>query len=183
MSWIDEHKTVWRVAILVMALVAVMGPWTFDHVWVPSEHSCSAPFVRLNDKFCGIPLSGTWLFRSMAIGFINASARLVAGGRDAVKPARESLVGLILLLLVLPVFSTLPLILFGDRRCRQVLNVAAWVLAAGMGLLIGVSSHPRLFWVLWGLWLYIGLAVSALALEVLTLRTRRNPSHDERKGP
>ena len=176
MSWIGEHRTVWRVAILAVVLVAITGPWTFDHIWVPSEHSCSGPHVRLNDKFCGIPLSGTWLFRFMAIGFINTSARLVAGGGDAVKQARESLIGVGLFLLVLPVFSSLPLILFGDRRRRQVLNVAAWVLAAGMGLLIGMSSHPRVFWVRWGLWLYIALAAIALTLEVLTLAARRRPS-------
>jgi hypothetical protein len=173
MSWIDKHKNVWRGVILVGVLVAVVGPWTFDHVWVPSEHRCCAPWLRLNDNFCGIPLPGTWLFCFMAIGFISASARLVAGGGDAVKQARELLIGIVLFLLVLPVLSTLLSVLSGDHRRRQVLNVAAWVLAAGMGLLIGVSSHPRLFWVLWGLWLYIGLAASALILEALTLAAGR----------
>jgi len=39
-----------------------------------------------------------------------------------------------------------------------------------------MSSHPKLFWVLWGIWLYIGLAASALILEVLTLAAGRRPS-------
>ncbi|GAG34347.1 unnamed protein product, partial [marine sediment metagenome] len=37
-------------------------------------------------------------------------------------------------------------------------------------------SYPRLFWVLWGSSLYIGLAASALILEVLTLAGGRRPS-------
>jgi len=76
---------------------------------------------------------------------------------------------------VLPFFSTLLLIVRGDRRRRQVFNVAAWGFAAGMGLLIGMFSYPKLFWMLWGIWLYIGLAVSALILEVLTLAAGRRP--------
>ena len=82
---------------------------------------------------------------------------------------RESLPGLFLFLLVLPLFSTLVLVLQGDRRRRQVFNLAAWGMATGIGLTIGVSSYPRLFWVRWGVWFYIGLAAGAVTLEVLTL--------------
>ena len=171
MPWIAQHKTVWRVAILGVALVALVGPWIFDLTNVPSEYTCSAPHVRLDNDFCGLPLTGTWLLQFLAIGFISVSGRLVAGDGNAVQQARESLAGLILpLLLVLPFFSTLLLILRGDRRRRQVFNVVAWGLAAGIGLLIGVSRYPRLYWALWGLWLYIALAASALILEVLTLK-------------
>jgi hypothetical protein len=85
-------------------------------------------------------------------------------------------VSLLLFLLVLPFFSTLLLILRGDRRRRQIFNIVAWGLAAGIALLMGMSSYPRLFWVLWGSWLYIGLAASALILEVLTLAGGRRPS-------
>jgi hypothetical protein len=55
-------------------------------------------------------------------------------------------------------------------------HLAAWGLASGIGLLIGISSYPKLFWVLWGVWLYIGLAASALILEVLVLVAGRSPS-------
>jgi len=176
MSWIDEHKRVWRVAILVAVLAAVMGPWTFDRIYVPSEYTCSAPHVRLDDKFCGTPLPGTWLFCFMALGAIHASARLVTGPGDIGECVRGSLIGLVLLLLALPFFSSLLLILRGDRRRRQVYNAAAWGLAGGIGLLIGVSRYPRLYWTSWGVWLYIALAASALILEVLTLALGRTPA-------
>jgi hypothetical protein len=174
--WINERKNVWRAAILVAVLVAITGPWTYDLIWVPSEYLCSAPYVRLDNDFCGRPLRGIWLFRWVVNGFLDASAELVTGAMVLIEWARELLRCLLLSLLVLPFFSTLLLILRGDRWRRQVINVAAWGLAAGMGLLIGVSSYPKLFWVLWGIWLCIGLAASALVLEVLTLAAGRRPS-------
>jgi hypothetical protein len=61
-------------------------------------------------------------------------------------------------------------------------HVVAWGLAVGIGLLLGLSGSwrlslvfSRLFWVLWGIWLYIGLAGSALILEVLALVAGRRP--------
>jgi hypothetical protein len=171
MLWINEHKGVWRVAILVVALVAIMGPWTFtDLLHVPSEYSCS-PFIRFDDDFCGTPLSGIWILLGLVTQFIYASAGLVTGAMGLVEWAGWALFSLFPFLLVLPFFSTLLLILRGDRRGRQAFNVAAWGLAAGTGLtgkLIGFFRYTKPFWLSWGIWLYIGLAASALILEVLT---------------
>jgi hypothetical protein len=164
------------VAILVTVLVAIMGPWTFDRIWVPSEHLCSPPTIRLDGDYCGTPLPGLWLLRWMVDGFVYASAELLAGAMAFVEWARESLFGLFLFLLVLPFFTTLLLILREDRRRWQLLTVAAWGLAAAIGLLIGIYSYPKLFWVLWGIWLYIGLAASALILEALSLAAGRRSS-------
>ena len=176
MFWINEHKHVWRVSILVLLLVSIIGPWTFDLIWVPSEYVCSAPNIRLDGDYCGIPLSGVWLFRMMVNAFIYASAGLVTGTMVFIEWIREALYSLLVFLLVLPFFSTLLLILRGDRRRLQVFNVAVWGLAAGTGLLIGMISYPKLFWALWGIWLYIGLTASALILEVLTLAAGRKPN-------
>ena len=167
--WINEHKNVWRVAVLVLLLVATMGPWTFDLINVPSEYPCSAPNIRLEGDFCGLPVSVTPLILWAIPGLVYANIELVSGASTFPDWVRALRVSLFAFLLVLPCFSTLLLILRGDRRRRQVFNVVAWGLAAGIGLLIGLSSYPRLFWVLWGVWLYIVLAVSALILEMLTL--------------
>jgi hypothetical protein len=93
----------------------------------------------------------------------------MTGPTVPVGSTREFLFSLLPSLLLLPCFSTLLLILRGDRRWGQVFNVVAWGLAAGIGLLIGASSHRRVFWMLWGIWLYITLTISALILEALTL--------------
>lgn len=167
MSWINEHKAVWRVAVLIVLLVAVKGPWFFDQVYVPAKYPCS---FRLEGDFCGMPTSGTYLLLGAVGEFLYRSGQLLSGAMGLGEWARVFPIGLFLSLLVLPFFSTLLVILRGDRRCRQVFNVVVWGLAAGIGLLIGLSSYPRLFWVLWGIWLYVGLAVSVLAVELLAIR-------------
>jgi hypothetical protein len=183
MSWINKHLRVWRVAILVLLLVAIMGPWTFgDRINVPSEYPCSAPWVRLEGDFCGMLLSGIGVFSWMVGGLINLGVRLATGATAFTDVARVLLFSLLLLLLVAPFFSTLRLILGGDRRRWRMFHVVAWGLAVGTGLLLGLSGSwrlswvfSRLFWVLWGIWLYIGLAGSALILEVLVLVAGRRP--------
>ena len=169
MSWITEHKKEWRVAALLLLLVAIIGPWWFDHIVVPVEHTCSPPCYRLEGKLCGMPVTGLWFFRWAIPGFFYASWELVAGEMSFLDRIRGLFFVLFTFLLALPFLSTLLLVLRGDRRRRQVFSVVSWVLAAGMGLLVGLSSYPRLFWVLWGVWLYIVLAVSALTLEALTM--------------
>ncbi len=177
MLWIRKYRNIWRVLILVVVLAAIAGPWTIDVIMVPSEFSCSAPYVRLDGDFCGIPLPGTWIFRLMVDGFVYASVRPVTGGMVFIEYARIFFFNLLVFPLVLPLFSTLFLILRGERRRRQVFNIVAWSLAAGMSLLIAMPNYPKLFWMVWGVWLYVGLAASALILEALTLAagTRLSP--------
>jgi hypothetical protein len=180
MSWINNHKSGWRLAVLVLLLVAIIGPWTFDRILVPSEYRCSAPFVRLEGDYCGKPLSGMWVFALLAGGLLNTGVRLITGAiafTDLVSEARFVLLaGLILFLLTLPAFSSLFFILGGDRQRRQVFHVAAWGLAAAAGLLLGVSGFSRLHGAVWGFWLYTGLATSALILEGLLLARGRRAS-------
>ncbi len=47
MKWLKTHQRVWRLAILLLLLIAIAGPWAFDLVNVPAEYSCAAPYVRL----------------------------------------------------------------------------------------------------------------------------------------
>jgi hypothetical protein len=163
--------------VLIVLVVAVTGPWTFDRIHVPAEYPCS---FRLEGDFCGVPMPGIRLIGWVVGGFVYTSAGLVTGAMGFAESARLFLVSLFLFLLVfllvLPFFSTLLSILRRDRRRRQVFNVVAWGLAVGIGLLIGLSSYPKLYWALWGIWLYIGLAASALILEVLALVAGRRPS-------
>lgn len=171
MAWIKNRKGVWRISILVLLGVALLGPWTFDLIWVPSEYSCSAPNIRLDEDYCGIPLSGIWLFRWMVGGFIYVTTELVTRAISFGDWTREFLFGLLLFLPILPIFSTLHLILRGDHRFRRKFNITAWILAFSTVLLIAISSYPKLFYVLWGVWLYTALAISALILEMLVLNT------------
>jgi len=145
-------------------VVAEVGPWGYDLLWVPGEYTCSPPAVRLSGDYCGLPMSGLGLFRWGIPSLGYAGVVFLSGEMTLVDWAKDCLLGLILSLLLLPLLSTLLLLLFGDRKCRQVFGVVAWALAVALGLLFGLSNYPRLFWVLWGVWLYTVLSAAALVL-------------------
>ena len=174
MSWINKHKNIWRIVILVLVPIAIMGPWYLDRINVPAEYTCSAPHIRLYGDFCGMPLSGIWPFRFIIDGIVYLSAELVTGAIGFIEWVQIFLLGLFLFLLVLPAFNTLLLILRREHRHWQVFNIVAWGLALGIGLSIGITDYPKPFGVLWGIWLYIGVAIGALVLEGLTLKTQKN---------
>jgi hypothetical protein len=180
MVWTNEYKKIWRAAVLVLLLVAIMGPWTFDRIYVPSKYSCSSPHFRLEGDFCGIPLRGTTVFYLIASAFIDISVELVTGATALTDRAGELLISMFLSLFVLPFVSTFLLILRGDCRRRQVFSIVTWGLAAGVSLLVGVlmglSDGLKYLRFLWGIWLYIGLGAIALVLEVSTLAAGRRLS-------
>ena len=173
MSWIREHRKTWRLVALVLVPLTFVGPWVYDLLWVPAEYTCSPPAVRLDGDYCGLPMSGIGLFRWFIPGLVYASKAFLSGDMTLLDWGRDCLLGLILSLLLLPLLSTLLLVLLGDRPRRQVFSVVAWALAVALGLLFGLSNYPRLFWVLWGVWLYTVLAVTALVLEVFVLAEGR----------
>jgi hypothetical protein len=156
-------------AILMLLLLAMIGPWTFDLIVVPSEYACSAPFVRLKGDYCGTPLSGMWILSAVVGEFISLVVRLVTGAATLADLGRMPLISLLVLLPLLPLVSTLLLILLGDRPGRQTFHLAAWGLAVAStsGVLVFAPELPASQ--LWGLWLYVGLAPGVLILEVVTL--------------
>lgn len=184
MQWTYKYRQLWRVAVLVLLLAAMMGPWGFDRIYVPSKYSCSSPFVRLEGDFCGIPMRGITVLYFLAGAFIGISVELVTGATAFGDRAGEFLFSAFLPpFLVLPLVSTLLLILRGDRRRRQVFSTVAWGLAAGVGLLagvlIGLSYGLKYARFVWGIWLYIGVAPIALVLEVLVLAAGRRLGQGE----
>ena len=150
MSWINKHRKIFRVIILALLVLAIMGPWLFDVIYVPAEYECHAPYIRLKDDFCGIPLSGIRFLLWMVPGCV--------------------------FLILLPLFSTVLLILIGERRSLQIFNAVTWGLALGLCLLMWLKNDPNLFWVLWGLWLYSVVAAAALVLEILLIQAGKSTS-------
>lgn len=167
MKWIHEHKRVFRIIFLVFLAIAISGPWFYDRIHVPSQYNCSAPNVRLDDEFCGLPLSITWLFSEIFGGPIYILRGLVNGILSFGDAFRQSLFFIFLLLLLLPVFSSAILILRGERSRWPTLHIVGLGLAASIGGLTAWLGYSRASWMLWGLWLYIGLTVSMCVLEVL----------------
>ncbi len=176
MLWLNEHKRIWRIIILVLFLIAFMGPWTFEQINVPAQYECSAPFIRLEGDFCGEPLSGMWILAAV-IGFIINTVVMIVTGATRHNLTREFLMSLFLILLLLPVFSTLFLILAEEKPRRQILPIVVWTLAIVSGLWFLLSSLTSGASPIqqWGIWVYIVLATTALTLEVATLVSGKRP--------
>lgn len=179
MTWINEHKRTWRLVVLGLLLVALAGPWAFEKISVPAEYPCSPPNVRLQGDFCGLLFSGIKVFAWTVSGFFSMIARLFTGAVDQADLFRGALVFSFLLVLLLPFFTTLFLTL--RRNGFLMLHSIVWGLAIGASLFLGLSflasPHPAL----WGLWLYVGLAVGALLLELLAfLADRKDTTNKQR---
>lgn len=165
----------WRVAIITLLLVAIIGPWWYDLINVPSQYTCSSPFIRLKGDYCGMPMSGIWIFVMVATRPIELVVGMVTGATGITNSVyailKFFLYSLLILIIVLPFFSTLLLILRGDHIRQQLFHIVVWGLAAGVGMLWVINNRSNLHWsgALWGPWLYIGLAVGALILEILML--------------
>jgi hypothetical protein len=185
--WLYGHRNVLRVAIFTLFIVAIIGPWWYDRIVVPSQYPCSSPFIRLRDDYCGEPMSGIWIFVVLAARVFESAVEMVTGATVIIDSVyaflRIVLYISLALLLVLPLFTTWLLILRGDRNRHQIFHIVAW----GLGVLCVIYIFGfNWSWALWGFWLYIGLAVGALLLEILFLfvgirliRKRREEMNDQ----
>ena len=164
MSWINENRNFIRSVILIVFVVTLLGPWMFDQINVPAEYTCDEPFIRLKGDFCGYPMSGLQFFSLFTVGFFQMIVESFKGNFTG--NAREYLVGLPVLLLI-PFFTTLLLIWKKDSRRIQTINLSMWGLALTLALLVfAIQLKDKVFY-LWGLWLYIVLAICTLIIEMI----------------
>jgi hypothetical protein len=182
MSWINAHKNTGRVAVLVLLLMAIIGPWTYTSDGVPPPEWCRAPLILLKSDRCVRPMSGLEVLSFMAGAFLTMSAGLMTGATALPERAHEYL-GVFLFivfvfLLLLPFLTTLLMIRGGVSHRLRTFHLIAWGLAAVLSLLPFVSQWAQIPARLWGIWLYIGLAAGALILEALALvASRKAGSH------
>lgn len=169
--WIHGYQRIWRIAFLVLLVVAMNGPWLFDVTWVPPPYFCRQPHIRLDENFCGLPYSLTSFLPTFSRDLKNLAVGLFTEGMDPM----GLLFALFLILLLLPFLSTLVLTLRGACRRWQKWQMALLGLASTASTLIALL---RLHWALWGIWLYIWAVASMLLLEALMLVTDRRRIHD-----
>jgi hypothetical protein len=179
----NEFKLSWRIlriGLLVLLFAALLGPWVFDAIYMPPKYTCSGRLVRLNEHLCGKPLSGLRILVWVTLGFVRITGAALQGTANGFEWVRELLFCLLLFMPVAPFVTTLLLIQRGHHWRRQVANLVVWALAGAAGLLIVLSYLPGIppLRSQWGVWLVIGLAGSALALEALILATSRNTSSE-----
>lgn len=164
--------------MLLLAAVAFAGPWLFERIHVPAQYACSPPTVRLEGDFCGTPFPGVFIFLTIIGAFFELVRALTLA--ELSRALQIFSVLLVLVLALLPLFTTLILVLSQGGRFKS--QVVAWGVAAVCGPVFAliVVSRPRA--ALWGLWLYIALAVSALALELSALAADRKSGLARRAG-
>lgn len=165
MVWMNENQRIWRGIVLGLLLVALGGPWVFDQINVPAQYACSAPFIRLEGDFCGVPLSGFWILGAAGLSVVG----LLSGAADLSEAWRPFL---FLIGLGLPLMTTAVLLLRGHQHRWIGFQIASFVLVVGLLLLSGLFSDPRQALVLWGASLYLAVAASTLIVEGLGLAAR-----------
>lgn len=139
-----KSKSIIRAGVLLLIVLALLGPWMYDRVSVPAEYTCDKPFIRLDSDFCGIPLSVIQFFNWFAIGFLFP--------------------------FLLPFLTTAVLIWKVETHRLRTINLVAWALAFLLTLLLFYFQLQDQAFRLWGLWLYILVAFGAWMVKFLALR-------------
>jgi len=178
MAWISQHKNWVRWVGFVLLLIAILGPWAYQGDGVPPPEFCHPPFILLENGSCVGRMSGATIISFFALAIPSLISQFLSGELVLTERGREFLVILpALLLVILPVTSTLLRVRSPNSRSMQVFSVISWGLAVGMGLLIAAFAEVFQPAHLWGVWLYAGLAGAMLAWEVYGLIvSRRKPS-------
>ncbi len=173
MLWICKRRNIGRWTVLAALLVAIWGPWVYSSDGVPPPEWCRSPNVLLENGRCVALESGVTVLTFMVWVFFSLIAQFVSGALALPDRVRELsgvfLVMVSICLLILPFLSTLLVIQRGDSRRLRIFHVMAWGAAAIVSLLpilFDLTFRSTLFW---GIWLYIGLAIGMLLIEMLVI--------------
>jgi hypothetical protein len=162
-SIIDIHRIV-RLVVLLLLVVAVLGPWAYSSDGVPPPEWCAEPNILLTPERCVRLIPGTEILSLLGSFFVALPAMLFSREFSLLERGRELLFVFLLTLLFLPLISTLSLFLTRTTRRLLVFDLAAWGLAAVPAVYIAfftTEQHPLQ---LWGVWLFVGLGAAMLLL-------------------
>jgi len=181
MPYTVKNEDFWRKLVLALFILSMLGPWAFDLLNVPAQYPCGWPTVRLEGDFCGYPMSGIGALLWATGGFFYIINDLIKGNIAARIPELITLI--FTWLVILPFFSTLLLIWNKNSRRLQTINLIAWGLAGIPALVMFILQTNRdqlvhFSYYLWGLWLYILVAIGTVIFEILVSRSNIEPSRD-----
>jgi hypothetical protein len=126
-------------------------------------------------------MTGFGAVKWVAGGFSYILDELIKGNFAARIPELITLI--CMCIIFLPFFSILLLIWNRNSRRLQTINVIVWGLACLPALTMFILQTNRdlfvqYFYLSWGLWLYILLAIGTIIFEILVLRLNTKPSMD-----
>ena len=179
MAWIIQHKSWVRIAVFGLLIIAILGPWVYTHDGIPPAEWCRPPLLLLENGSCAGRVSGAFFLLISSVGLPAGILQFLSGELALSALGRHFLFAFVFLgLFLLPLISALLLVRSASNMRRRAFFVIAWGLAAALGLLVALFAevfHPAQ---LWGIWLYILLAVGLLAFELLAARQGNNPYRD-----
>ena len=175
MDWIIQHRSWVGIAVAAALVIAIVGPWAYTRDGVPPAEWCQPPLILLEDGSCVGRNSGAYFLLLSIIGFPAGILQILSGELVLSELLRYSVFPLFFTgMFLLPVISTLLLLRCASSLKRRTFYVIAWGLAAGLGLLQALTAeaiHPAH---LWGIWLYILLALGLLAFGLVAPRLERS---------
>lgn len=168
MTWNTPNRRAWRAVLLLLLLVAFLGPWNFGLAHQLAQFECPPPYTRLEGDFCGWPQSGLRMGFEIARGVVFSVGPLLGGETSLARPV---LTTPIILFPFVPVALTLAALWRGSGRglgrlwpfwLLGLLAVILYLLfMAAVGSELG---FPYLRYV-WGAWLYVVLAAAMVVVE------------------
>lgn len=158
MSTFSKHPHIWRSIGLLLLLLALFAPWTYEGVYMPPDSPCAWP----NSQPAGHPYCGLALPVLLEVaGLIPLAAALLGGDASLSQWAAYSALPLLLTLSIL----ALALLLLVRQHARSLLYAPAWALAAVAGSGFLIRGYYKPYALPWGNLLFIAVALAALALE------------------
>jgi hypothetical protein len=165
MKWIQVHGNYLRG--IALGIFVLLGPWTYDSLYVPARYECSSATFRISSDFCGLPMSGVRTFEWLVTGLLAQLSDFHAF------PVRLSNFIYIVFFVfpILPFASNLLMISKRNPGWLQRTNLVLWGIACMLALPVVVvlrleASAGRL----WGLWLYTILTFWMLVVELFILK-------------
>jgi len=175
-----KRRRLVRFGAATFFVVALIGPWVYERVNVPAQYPCTAPNIRLEGDFCGVPLTGAFALWTLVKDIPGLAMGLISGAYGLVE-ATSALVafGLVGLIVAAPIVSLVWAITDRGRRLWPLGLIGLWAVTLGLMLVLGTAPYARPLWAVWGVWVYAAVAAFALVFEALPLRAMARPGRSE----
>src|SRR3990172_8658466 len=133
MEQVEENIQYFRIILLALLVVAIIGPWTYDLIHVPAEYPCQPPFVRLEGDFCGEPALAITSIIGVVAGIPILAREFLTEGMSLASLASMVFPFTMVFLLLLPFLTAFLLLTKQDSRRRWLFHIVGLTLVAGLG--------------------------------------------------
>ena len=153
----------WRLGMLAVFLIGLLGPWTYTSDGLPPPEYCQEPDFVLGEH-CVRRVSGMELFLFFLGAAISIPMGLVMGTQDPTGRAREFFGVFLFMSPCFPLITTV-LQLRRETFGLRTLHGLAWGMVILLCLFIIWGNRNHFSMQVWGLWLSLAAAAGALVLE------------------